>query len=135
MSPISTPSPPVSVPATGPANAGCIVERRFEPRQPVSCDLWMIDHFGSTVLRCRCVETSANGMRLRVPLGYGVADGQRYELRSHLPGTRAGATLGLVGSRWATVVRSKLHIEDAADHLDVGVVLDEIAPRRKDATS
>jgi hypothetical protein len=101
-----------------------IIERRFESRESVRCDLWMIDHHGSTVLRCQCVEVSPGGMRLRVPLGYGVAEGQRYELRSHLPGARPASTLGLVGSRWATVVRTQLHIDEGEDHLDVGVVLD-----------
>ncbi len=63
-------------------------------------------------------------MRLRVPLGYGVAEGQRYELRSHLPGSRSAATLGIVGSRWATVVRTQLVVGQGEDHLEVGLVLD-----------
>jgi hypothetical protein len=84
----------------------------------------MIDHYGATVLRCRCLEMSRNGMRLRVPLGYGVAEGQRYELRSHLPGERGRTSLGLTGSRWATVVRTQLFLDGNDDHLDVGVVLD-----------
>lgn len=109
-----------------------LADRRFEPRELVACDLWMIDHYGSTVLRCRCHEISSNGMRLCVPLGYGVAEGQRYELRSHLPGARTGTTLGLSGSRWATVVRTRLRIEDGEDHLEVGVVLDNAeAPLRQ----
>lgn len=103
-------------------------ERRYEDRRPVSCDLWMIDHHGSTVLRCNCVEISKNGMRIRVPLGYGVAEGQRYELRSHLPGSVSTTSLGLVGSRWATVIRTNLHINDGEDYLDVGVMLDQPAP-------
>ena len=91
------------------------------------CDLWMIDHHGSTVLRCRCVEVSENGMRLRVPLGYGVAEGQRYELRSHPPGAHAPPPpLGLVGSRWATVVRTQLLLGENEDYLDIGVVLDHL---------
>lgn len=101
-----------------------VADRRFESRHPVTCDLWMIDHYGSTVLRCHCTEVSDNGMRLRVPLGYGVSQGQRYELRSHLPGTPKQATLGLVGSRWATVVRTELQLDECEHHLDVGVVLD-----------
>ena len=110
----------------------CTPERRFEPRRPVVCELWMIDHYGSTVLPCRCVEISNNGMRLQVPLGYGVAEGQRYELRSHRPGSCSATSLGLVGSRWATVIRTQLLLEDNEDHLDVGVVLDHaeaLAPR------
>jgi hypothetical protein len=88
----------------------------------------MVDHYGSTVLRCRCLDVSKNGMRLRVPLGYGVAEGQRYELRSHLPGASPVTSLGLVGSRWATVVRTQLYLGDNEDHLDVGVVLDVSEP-------
>lgn len=99
-------------------------ERRFEHRRPVTCDLWMIDHYGSTVLRCRCIESSNNGMRLRVPLGYGVAEGQRYEMRSHLPGAANSPSLGLVGSRWGTVVRTQLSLDERGDYVDVGLVLD-----------
>jgi hypothetical protein len=97
-------------------------ERRSELRNPVSCDLWMIDHEGSTVLRCRCLDSSPSGMRLRVPLGYGVAEGQRYELRSHLPGERPSIGFGVVGSRWITVARTQLILEE--DRLEIGVTLD-----------
>lgn len=115
--------------AIGPTPA---LERRFEVRRRVDCPLWMIDHYGSTILRCRCVDVSNNGLRLQVPLGYGVAEGQRYELRSHLPGSSSGTSLGLVGSRWATVVRTQLLLDESEHHLDVGVVLDHaeaLAPR------
>ena len=108
------------------------LERRFEARRPVVCELWMIDHYGSTVLPCRCVEISNGGMRLQVPLGYGVAEGQRYELRSHRPGSSSAVSLGLIGSRWATVVRTQLLLDGHEDHLDVGVILDHseaLAPR------
>lgn len=100
------------------------IERRYEARTPLDCELWMIDHHGSTILRCRCMEISTNGARLRVPLGYGVSEGQRYELRSHLPGASAAVGLGIVASRWATVVRTELRLDECEDHLDVGVVLD-----------
>jgi hypothetical protein len=112
------------VAALAPPQVAGLADRRIEPRQAVSCDLWMIDHHGSTVLRCRCIDSSPTGMRLRVPLGYGVAEGQRYELRSHLPDTPCPVTLGLVGSRWATVVRTQLLLGEHEDYLDVGVVLD-----------
>ena len=46
----------------------------------LSGELWMVDHEGATVLRCRCLAVSATRMRLCVPVGYGVAVGQRYEL-------------------------------------------------------
>lgn len=59
-----------------------------------------------------------------MPLGYGVAEGQRYELRSHLPGSRPVEGFGVVGSRWGTVVRTQVRLRGADDHLDVGVALD-----------
>jgi hypothetical protein len=99
-------------------------DRRFESREPVNCDLWMVDHAGATVLRCRCLDASDSGMRLRAPLGYGVAEGQRYELRSHLPGTTPSSGFGLVGRRWATVIRTQIHVGAGEDHLEVGVVLE-----------
>jgi hypothetical protein len=99
-------------------------ERRTEPREAVSGTLWMVDHHGSTILRCQCVERSSNSMRLRVPLGYGIAEGQRYELRSHLPGRQPVEGFGVVGSRWATVVRTQVRLGEDDDHLDVGVLLD-----------
>lgn len=101
-----------------------VTDRRFEPRQLVSADLWMIDHAGETVLRCRCIDVSESGLRLRVPLGYGVAEGQRYELRSHLPGAVSGGGFGVIARRKATVVRTQLHLGGGEDHLEVGVVLD-----------
>jgi len=100
-------------------------ERRAEPRQQLVGSLWMVDHHGSTVLRCQCVEASRSGLRLRVPPGYGVVEGQRYELRSHLPGAQP-LTEGfdLTGSRWATVVRVQFRVNDHSDYLDVGVMFD-----------
>lgn len=99
-------------------------DRRLEARQSVRGDLWMVDHNGATVLRCRCVDVSENGMCLHAPLGYGVADGQRYELRSHLPGAARTPGFGLVSRRWATVVRTQVHLGGGEDHLEVGLVLE-----------
>ena len=99
-------------------------ERRVEPREAVSGNLWMVDHQGNTVLKCQCLESSSSGIRLRVPLGYGIADGQRYELRSHLPGRESTGGFGIVGSRWATVVRTQVRLGDEDDHIDVGLLLD-----------
>lgn len=103
-------------------------ERRGALRTPTTGTLWMIDHAGHTVLRCQCVEVSESGMRLRVPLGYGVAEGQRYELRSHLPGAAPGRDFGLMGSRWATVVRTQVRLGHDEDHLDVGVYFEGLEP-------
>lgn len=111
-------------------------DRRLGAREAVRSDLWMVDHNGATVLRCRCVDVSENGMRLKVPLGYGVTEGQRFELRSNLPGSNHGLGFGVIGRRWATVVRTRVHLGNGEDHLEVGVVLDAIdfAGADRDAT-
>ena len=104
-----------------------IGERRNESREPVIGNLWMIDNQTSTVLRCRCIDVSSHGMRLRVPLGYGVHEGQHYELTSHLPGQSSPPGLGLMVSRRAEVVRTQILATDDEYDVDVGVVL---APNR-----
>lgn len=90
---------------------------------PPGADWSMLDHEGSTVLRCRCVEASDASMRLCVPNGYGVAVGRRYELLAHpagalLPGRPAAAGL------WATVTRIERLAEGRAERLIVVVALD-----------
>jgi len=102
-------------------------ERRADRREVVMGNLWMIDGHGSTIMRCQCVDSSSSGMRLRVPLGYGVRAGQRYELASHLPGQSAPPGLGLMVSRRAEVVRTKIVPSDDEYDVDVGV---QLAPAR-----
>jgi len=97
-----------------------------EPSHERCCDLWMIDHAGSTVLRCHCLESSPFGVRLRVPLGYGIGVGQRYELRSHLPGEHPTAGVGVIGSAWITIVHARILLTEDADHLDVHAVRDPL---------
>ncbi len=99
-------------------------ERRTTPRESIICDLWMIDHAGATVLRCRCDDVSPDGMRLRVPVGYGVAEGQRYELRSSMAPAADEPPGPIVAARWATIVRTQLHVDTGQDFVEVGVSLD-----------
>lgn len=87
-------------------------------------DLWMIDHNGSTVLRCRCLEASARALRLRVPVGYGVAVGHRYELCAQAAGVPPAPRPGVVAGRWATVKRVEHCSEQQATCVEVLVALD-----------
>lgn len=61
------------------ASARPTVAHSGEPPSDVhiapSGNLWMVDHNGKTMLRCRCLAASATRMRLCVPAGYGVAVG------------------------------------------------------------
>jgi len=104
------------------------MERRSDARTRVACDLWMIGHESSTILRCRCDNAGEGGLHLVAPLGYGIAEGQRYELRSHPPGTHPFAGFGPSISRWARIVRTEILLDGGRDRLGVGVSL-EPAPR------
>jgi hypothetical protein len=107
------------------ANPG---ERQPGPDAAFAGDLWMIDHAGSTVLRCRCLEASATGMRLCVPAGYGVAVGQRYELRGRVPGEHPPAVLRAIVASWVTVVQTQNLTDEDGGRLDVGVAADLVEP-------
>jgi hypothetical protein len=80
----------------------------------------------ATVLRCRCLESSPIGMRLRVPLGYGIAVGQRYELRSHLPEERPSPDVAVIGSAWITIAHARILLTEDPDHLDVHAIRDPL---------
>lgn len=99
-------------------------ERRGEHRAPALGHLWMMDNRSGAVIRCRCIDMSDAGMRLRAPVGFGIHEGQTYELCSHLPGQCAPPGLGLVISRRATVSWSEIVIDGRDDFVDVGVTLE-----------
>ena len=112
-----------AMPHSSPTARRAVIERRTESREQVVGNLWMVDNQTSTVLRCRCIDVSNSGMRLRVPAGYGVREGQSYELTSHLPGQSAPPGFGLMVSRRATVVRTQIVPADDDFDVDVGVKL------------
>ncbi|MBL8879828.1 MAG: hypothetical protein JNG88_11975 [Phycisphaerales bacterium] len=66
--------------------------------------VWLINHPGGTVLRCVVLDFSPEAVRLRAPLGYGIAEGQEYELSAHLPGEFDSPAAGSC-SRVRVVVR------------------------------
>jgi hypothetical protein len=94
----------------------------------LSGDLWMVDHNGKTMLRCRCLAVSATRMRLCVPAGYGVAVGQRYELSTRGAGEPPFSVLRAVGKFGVTVVQTQDMTDGDADRIEVGVAVDQIEP-------
>ena len=94
----------------------------------LSGDLWMIDHNGTTVLRCRCLAVSATRMRLCVPAGYGVAVGQRYELSARGAGGNSFSPLRAIVTFWVTVVQTQNMTDEDPDRIDVAVAVDQIEP-------
>lgn len=101
-----------------------IPERRRETRLATAGALWLIDGPSNTLVRCECVDLSADGLRLRAPLGFGIRAGQRYELSSHRPGQTAAPGFDLNLSRSVTVVRADVRVADGQHSLDVGVRLE-----------
>jgi hypothetical protein len=89
-------------------------------------DLWMIDHNGKTVLRCRCLAVSATRMRLCVPAGYGVAVGQRYELGARRACEDPFSLLRAAVTVWVTVLQTQNMTDQDADRIDVAVAVDPI---------
>jgi hypothetical protein len=89
-------------------------------------DLWMVDHNGATVLRCRCLAVSATRMRLCVPAGYGVAVGQRYELSARDPGEQLLPSLRAIVTLWVTVVQTQNMTDEDPERIDVAVVVDPV---------
>jgi len=85
------------------------LDQREHHRRHVHQDLWLSDLSGETVFRCTCRDLSAGGLYATAPVGYGLAIGQRYELRlapelGNSPGSfLLGDSLG-----YATIIRTRL---------------------------
>ena len=101
----------------------------LDGRIALSGDLWMIDHNGTTVLGCRCLAVSATRMRLCVPIGYGVAVGQRYELCERRPGEHSHLPVHAVATLWVTVAQTQNLTDEGPDRIDVAVVVDPVELR------
>ncbi len=102
-------------------------ERRREKRESVIGHLWLVDPQGRAVVRCRCLDMSPNGIRVRAPLGYGLGTGRTYQLCSHPPGSSQPSGLGLQISRPGTVVRADVLTAEAGDTIELGI---ELSPQR-----
>jgi hypothetical protein len=96
-----------------------------------ACDMWLIDHCGATILCCRGLASSRGQMHLRVPIGYGTAEGQRYELSWHPPGANIAALPGPIVSRWVRVVRVEFGGDVPEEHLDVTLAFEQETASRE----
>jgi hypothetical protein len=101
-----------------------LVDRRNHAREQNPFDVWLIDHSGSTILHCKCLDSSSNGLFVRAPLGYAIAEGRRYEVSSHPPQESHWPGFDFVKSRTGTVVRTEMHVNEGAHYVGVGIRLD-----------
>ncbi len=100
-------------PSTGPEQQ----EQRAYTRRDITCDLWLIDTGWQSVVRCKTENVSDAGLYGRSPIGYGLAIGQRYEVRvadTHAAGQVPPDLAPSLG--YATVVRTQLDVEDQRSH-------------------
>lgn len=103
--------------------------KKIAPGQltPANDSIWLLNHAGATVLCCPILETFETGLRLRMPAGYGVAIGQRYEVLPAEPGQHAALLSGLTRptGHWVGVIELAPDPLDDQDHVEVGVVFED----------
>jgi hypothetical protein len=123
---LPTPIPVGSpLPATPPAfdrwgihpSRAARLDKRDYSRRKLSCDLWLIHAPSQCVFRCKTDDISDAGLHATAPIGYGLAVGQRYELRiAQLEHARAMSAPLARSLGYATVVRTEMHVH--GDRLD-----------------
>jgi hypothetical protein len=98
-------------------------------RSPFSNDdalgyMWLLTHAGSTVLGCRCLESSRDRVRLELPPGYGIAVGQEYELRPKSPDETSMERMpeSWLGCAFVRIVSARERQKDGVGRLDVEAV-------------
>ncbi|GMU23860.1 MAG: hypothetical protein AMXMBFR13_39380 [Phycisphaerae bacterium] len=100
-----------------------LAEGRESGRRNVHCELLMIDPVAGEVdnplpIRGECVNASAKGIYATVPIGYGLAVGQRYLFQVQLRGPDLEPR---PIRQYGTIVRTELLFSDAEDRLGIGV--------------
>ena len=89
------------------------IDKRDYDRRRLNCDLWMIDSSSQSVLRCKTVDISDAGLHGTAPVGFGLALGQRYEIRiANTESARGSAYLG-AALGYATVIRIEFQVDTA----------------------
>lgn len=114
------------VTATTPRRKADGTERRVAERVPVEGCLWLVDRAANRTIRCNYFDASQSGMRLRIPVGYGVTRGQHLELHVQPPQHESPA-FGLPTSRPATVVRTRIVPDQPIGEMELGVRFDQLA--------
>ncbi len=109
--------PPMFEPAQTPWSGADAQEQRAYTRRSIVCDLWLIDTGWQSVVRCKTENVSDAGLYGRSPIGYGLAIGQRYEVRvadTHAAGQIPPDLAPSLG--YATVVRTQLDVDGQNSH-------------------
>ena len=91
--------------------------RRNYLRRNMTCEIFLVDRQTNNVLRCRTSDISDAGVRATGPIGYGLAVGQRYEVRIASGGIDRIASAEMVPSLgFARVTRVELDVSEGQSH-------------------
>lgn len=97
-------------------------DRRAAVRQERAVTVHLLRDDGALIGPCRTNNVSLHGLHLTVPVGYGVAVGQRYEVRIN---AGDGPSHDVVDTAYATIVRTQV-VTDGDHHcVHVGLRLDQ----------
>ena len=101
-------------------------EKRDYSRRSIQCNLWMIDGESQAVLRCKISDISDAGLHASAAIGFGLAIGQRYELRIANGGAGGMSSPHLATPLgYGTVVRSGIEVDEGeADRVGFAVRFD-----------
>ncbi len=119
-----TPTEAADIIATMPLTRGALDERRDTSRWPARCDVWLLDLEGMTVLRCQTDNVSSGGLHCTLPIGYGLAVGQRYELRIRRSPDESPTARSSWTGCYGTIIRTRLISEGGVDRLAVALRFD-----------
>ncbi len=91
--------------------------RRNYARRQVVCEVFLVDRQSNNVLRCRTDDISDAGIRASGPIGYGLAVGQRYEVRIASGNADRVASTDMIPSLgFATVSRLEIDVRRGDAH-------------------
>jgi hypothetical protein len=106
---------------------GIFSDRRRAPRRGLQLRTCLMPLRGVDDISCFSDNISESGMHVTVPVGYGLAVGQRYELLVAAPGASVGLGPLLVGpGKYATVVRTQMQVGEGRDWIGVGLRFDQL---------
>jgi hypothetical protein len=102
------------------------LDHRDYKRRAMKCDVWLTDVESQSVLRCCTDDVSDAGFHATAPIGFGLAVGQRYELRMARTDTgvrNAAAVTKSLG--YATIIRTEIEVgKDKPDRVGFAIRFD-----------
>lgn len=104
-------------------------ERRTDEREAVRLQACLMPLSGADDIRCQTDNLSPQGVLVTVPVGFGIAVGQRYQVELAAPGASLGMGPLLIPSgTCATVVHARVRHGAASGEVAVGLRFDNPIP-------